>query len=224
MFRLRTAGLLLLMIFVFCSCENRDPADAVSAAWDELTWNDTNINWYYGVIHYPGNLLNLLITQDGLFIESRDASVVTISAELPRPVDSSIISQDNIKLIGKDYTDTDFFPPYTVSLGADLRTVRVVVQNMRDRSRYRIRLVDGHGQKVCERIFSKLTGDVNLDGTVDNIDRLEILGHLGEEVDASITDTVRCDLNFDGALSATDTGICNALSGNNLPLLPPVLP
>ncbi len=182
-----------LMLAAFAvSCEVQDFGEILDSADREVRW--------YSVVQHAGVSLPLEIPADGTFTEPRNASMITIVAVLPEPVDPASIGPANIDFIGRDNADAVCDPPFSVSMNAEHTQVRVTVYGLTDIARYRIRLKNNSGAELGQRVFARFMGDVvSGDNRVDITDYNKVLAFIYDPDDFNPNNTmgIRADIDCD---------------------------
>ncbi|HPI15244.1 MAG TPA: hypothetical protein PK875_07055 [Spirochaetota bacterium] len=190
---IRQSLILPLMLAAFAvSCEVQDFGEILDSADREVRW--------YSVVQHAGVSLPLEIPADGTFTEPRNASMITIVAVLPEPVDPASISTANIDFIGRDNADAVCDPPFSVSMNAAHTQVRVTVFGLTDIARYRIRLKNNSGVELSQRVFARLMGDVlSGDNRVDATDNAQVLAFITDPEDLNAENAlhIRADIDCD---------------------------
>ena len=136
--------------------------------------------WELATDHAPGRMLPLEITDDGLFVEPRQAGWfelwITLSDSFQYQQADGAILWIAVTDFGNIYYAVSGIPD--VAPEQRLLVVRFS-SGIPNKSMIRLRLTDRNGTFIGERLFGYLIGDVDRNGTVDGPDDRAAITALG---------------------------------------------
>jgi len=178
--------------------------------------------WELVTDHIPGRLLPLEITEDGSFVEPRDAGWfelwITLSDTFERkPAENAILW-----IAVTDATGTFYAVGGIQDVAPEQRRLGVRFDmGIPNETRIALRLTDQNGTVIGERELGRLIGDTNGSGTVEVVQDHNAISDLtGFAVSTDNPDTIRVDLDLNGLIEpnpGNDWNVINGHFGESLP-------